>query len=229
MESAAPLRPPLFAAQLPPSTPGKRRIERVCIANRGEIACRIIATCRKLSLISIAIYVDEDARSRHVSEADESICLGSISQDGGNPFLNVKLLVETALSAKVDAIHPGYGYLSENQAFADAVRQAGMIFVGPSSQAIATLGDKRQSKEYLKKHAPNIPLVPGFAGSSQNAEDLQAAAEVIGYPVMLKASAGGGGRGIRIVRDPAKLKEDLERAQSEAKRSFGSTDCILEK
>ena len=229
MAAAIPQRPPLFVAQPPANPVAQRRIERVLIANRGEIACRIIATCQKLNLTSIAIYVDEDVGSLHVSQADEVVCLGSIIQSGGNPFLNIQYLVEVANSVRADAVHPGYGYLSENGAFAEAVRGAGLIFVGPSSAAITTLGDKRRSKEYLRKNAPSIPLVPGFAGSSQNVEDLEEAAEKIGYPVMVKASAGGGGKGMRIVRKRAKLRDELKRAQSEAQRSFGSSDCILEK
>ncbi|KAJ9606275.1 hypothetical protein H2200_009236 [Cladophialophora chaetospira] len=228
-DSATPLRPPLFVAQLPSQANGTRQIQRVLIANRGEIACRVIATCRKLDITSIAIYAEEDSTSLHVTEADEAVNLGSINQAGGNPFLNVKLLVEVARSNNVDAIHPGYGYLSENEAFADAVRQAGIIFIGPSSQAMSTLGDKRNSKEYLQKHAPSEPLIPGFTGSSQDVKELEAAAEKVGFPVMLKASAGGGGRGMRIVHERSQLAGELARAQSEAKRSFGSSDCILEK
>lgn len=138
-------------------------------------------------------------------------------------------MIEAAKAAKADAIHPGYGYLSENPEFADAVRNAGIIFIGPTSQAILTLGDKRQSKEYLSKHSRNVPLIPGFAGVSQDSAELEKAADTIGYPVMLKASAGGGGKGIRIIHERATLKSELERAQSEAARSFGSSDCILEK
>ncbi|KAK4949983.1 hypothetical protein LTR10_011825 [Elasticomyces elasticus] len=226
--SASHSRPPLFVAQLP-SDSGSRTINRVLIANRGEIACRIIATCRKLGLTSIAIYAEEDATSRHISEADEAISLGSIGQSGGNPFLNVQLLVDVAQSAKADAVHPGYGYLSENSTFAEAVRTSGIIFVGPSGQAMSTLGDKRNSKDYLRKHEPRIPLIPGFTGSSQNSADLENAAETIGFPIMLKASAGGGGKGMRIVRERSKMQDELLRAQSEAQRSFGSSDCILEK
>ncbi len=222
-------RPPLFVAQLPSGTDDRRQIRRVLIANRGEIACRIIATCRKLDITSIAIYAEEDSTSLHIRQADEAISLGSINQTDGNPFLNVKLLVDIARSKDVDAIHPGYGYLSENKAFADAVRQAGIIFIGPSSEAMSTLGDKRNSKEYLRKNAPSVPLIPGFTGSSQEVKELEEAAETIGFPVMIKASAGGGGRGMRIVREKSQLAGELARAQSEAKRSFGSSDCILEK
>lgn len=152
-----------------------------------------------------------------------------MDQADGNPFLNMSLLIQTALDTGAHAIHPGYGYLSENAEFADRVRAAGLVFIGPSSEAMSTLGDKRASKDYLRQHAPEIPLIPGFSGSSQNIEDLETAAERIGFPVMLKASAGGGGRGMRIVHERSKLREELQRAQSEAQRSFGSSDCILEK
>lgn len=155
--------------------------------------------------------------------------MGSAVQENVSPFLNIPLLIEAAKAAKADAIHPGYGYLSENPEFADAVRNAGIIFIGPTSQAILTLGDKRGSKEYLSKHSRNVPLIPGFAGISQDSAELERAADTIGYPVMLKASAGGGGKGIRIIHERAALKSELERAQSEAARSFGSSDCILEK
>jgi acetyl/propionyl-CoA carboxylase alpha subunit len=143
--------------------------------------------------------------------------------------LDIELLVRKAVEAGAHAIHPGYGYLSENPDFADRAIEAGLIFLGPSSLAMSTLGNKRTSKEYLGKNAPEVPLIPGFTGTSHNLQDLETAATAIGFPVMLKASAGGGGKGMRIVRDPSTLREELERAQSEAKRSFGSDDCILEK
>ncbi|KAJ4531353.1 hypothetical protein HRR80_000520 [Exophiala dermatitidis] len=223
------IRPPLFVAPLPRDENGQPKIKKVLIANRGEIACRVVATCRKLNIQSVAIYAEEDSLSRHVEVADEAVCVGSIQQESGNPFLNIKLLVDVALSVGADAVHPGYGYLSENGEFADAVRNAGLIFIGPSSKAMSTLGDKRTSKDYLRKHEPSVPLIPGFTGSSQNVEDLEAAAEEIGFPVMLKASAGGGGRGMRIVHERSKLRGELQSARSEAERSFGSSDCILEK
>jgi acetyl/propionyl-CoA carboxylase alpha subunit len=141
----------------------------------------------------------------------------------------MNLLVDKALGADIDAIHPGYGYLSENADFANAVRQAGIIFIGPSAKAMSTLGDKRTAKDYLRQNEPNVPLIPGFSGSSQDADELQAVAQEIGFPVMLKASAGGGGKGMRIVREASQLQEELTRARSEAARSFGSEDCILEK
>ncbi|KAF3002726.1 hypothetical protein E8E14_002857 [Neopestalotiopsis sp. 37M] len=221
-------RPPLFVAEPCSGTDGYPIIQKVFIANRGEIACRVIATCRKLNLTSVAVYLEEDKSSRHVRDADEAICLGSITAEK-NPFLNIELLVSTARNAGADAVHPGYGYLSENPDFADKVREAGLIFIGPSSLAMLTLGNKRSSKVYLQEHAPDVPLIPGFSGASQEVEDLKAAAESIGFPVMLKASSGGGGKGMRIVRDAALLSDELQRVQSEASRSFGDADAILEK
>ncbi|KAI5465061.1 carboxyl transferase domain-containing protein [Mariannaea sp. PMI_226] len=202
---ACPQRPPLFVAPLPinPST-GLPLIRKVLIANRGEIASRIIQTCRKLSVQTALIYVEEDQNLRHITEADNALSI--------NPFLNIQLLIQTAVDLGADAIHPGYGYLSENAEFATAVANAGLVFIGPSPNAI-------MSKKYLEEHAPDVPLIPGFSGSSVQVEHLQEAAEKIGYPIMLKASAGGGGKGMRV----------LERVQSEASRSFGSSDCILEK
>lgn len=162
-------------------------------------------------------------------EADEAFRIGSIDASSCNPFLDINLLVQTAVTTGSQAIHPGYGYLSENAEFAQRVHDAGLIFIGPSPSAMSTLGDKRSSKDYLRAHAPDVPLIPGFAGSTQDAEALSKVAREIGFPVMLKASAGGGGKGMRIVREPGQLKDELERAQSEARRSFGSDDCILEK
>jgi acetyl/propionyl-CoA carboxylase alpha subunit len=167
--------------------------------------------------------------SRHVHDADEAVNIGSVERDGSNPFLNIELLVQTAIDVGAEACHPGYGYLSENPQFAERLQQAGIILIGPNVAAMSTLGDKRAAKEYLRQHGPEIPLVPGYAGSSQSVQDLEAAAAQIGYPVILKASAGGGGKGMRIIREPRQLGVELQRAQSEAQRSFGSRDCILEK
>ncbi|GIZ37476.1 hypothetical protein CKM354_000092100 [Cercospora kikuchii] len=219
----------LYIAPIPLDDDEQPRIRRVLITNRGEIACRIAETCRKLGVTAIAVYVDEDATSKHILEADEAIGLGAIDQKGGNPYLNISLLIQTALSAGADAVHPGYGYLSENAAFATAVREAGIAFIGPSSHAMSTLGDKRSAKAYLREHDSRVPLIPGAFGASQDVDDLQRFADEMGYPVMLKASAGGGGKGMRIVREASAFPGELRTAQSEAARFFGSTDCILEK
>ncbi|KAL2848883.1 carbamoyl-phosphate synthase L chain, ATP binding domain-containing protein [Aspergillus pseudoustus] len=229
--SAAPNRPPLYVT--PPAVRGDGRpvIQKVLIANRGEIACRVIQTCRKLNITSVAVFVDEDSPSLHIQEADEAVNIGSIDTSPINPFLNADLLVQTAVAVGADAVHPGYGYLSENAIFADKVRGAGLIFIGPASNAMLTLGDKRAAKDFLREHAPDVPLIPGYRGSSQDPGELREAAAGIGFPVMLKASAGGGGKGMRIIREEeaAELDKELQRAQSEAQRNFGSADIILEK
>ncbi|VUC28829.1 unnamed protein product [Clonostachys rosea] len=223
-------RPPLAVAPIPldPAT-GAPYIRKLFIANRGEIACRVISTCKKLQIRTVVIYVTEDEMSRHVTEADEAILVGSMESHTTNPFLNVDFLVKTALESGAQAIHPGYGYLSENADFAERVGKAGLIFIGPSACAMSTLGDKRSSKQYLTEKAPDVPLIPGFSGASTQVSDLEKAAADIGFPIMLKASAGGGGKGMRIVRQASQLSEELARVQSEAARSFGSTDVILEK
>jgi acetyl/propionyl-CoA carboxylase alpha subunit len=143
--------------------------------------------------------------------------------------LNIDLLVKTAQEHQADAIHPGYGYLSENDEFARAIENAGMKFLGPSPESMAVLGNKRSAKDYLLKHAPEVPLIPGYNGSEQSISRLTEEADRIGYPVLIKASAGGGGKGMRIVHERSQLADGLARAQSEAERSFGSSDCIIEK
>ncbi|KAL1887029.1 hypothetical protein Sste5346_010472 [Sporothrix stenoceras] len=227
---SCPTRPALFVAPLTiDQQTGLPVIRKVFIANRGEIACRVISTCRKLNVQTALLYVEEDEGTRHILEADDAVNVGSINDQPTNPFLNMDLLIDTALRLGADAIHPGYGYLSEKDEFVTKTREAGLIFIGPSAQAMSTLGDKRSSKVYLQEHAPDVPLIAGFSGTSTKAEDLEGAAAKIGYPIMLKASAGGGGKGMRIVREASQLREELERVQSEAARSFGSADCILEK
>lgn len=218
-----------YIARIPIASNGEPRIRRLLIANRGEIASRIISTCKLIGVTSIAIYTDEDGDSLHISAADEAICLGSIQQQDGNPHQNARLIVDTALAHHADAIHPGYGYLSENAEFAKMILDAGLIFVGPSPHAISVLGDKREAKDFLLYKAPQVPLVPGYTGKAQDAETLESEAEKIGFPVMIKAAAGGGGKGMRIAYDKKSLRDELSRAQSEAKRSFGSSDCLLEK
>lgn len=155
--------------------------------------------------------------------------IGSISRSNRNPFLDIELLVQTAMDVGAQAIHPGYGYISENPGLASRASEVGLIFIGPSASAMSTLGDKRSAKEYLGQRAPDVPLIPGYAERNQDIQSLEKAANDIGFPLMIKASAGGGGKGMRIVREVGKLKQELERAQSEAQRSFGSADCILEK
>ncbi|CZR54818.1 related to methylcrotonyl-coa carboxylase alpha chain, mitochondrial precursor [Phialocephala subalpina] len=204
-------------------------VKRVLIANRGEIACRVIATCRKLNITSIAVYTEPDAQSLHVKQADQSVLLGAVDSPDGNPHQNIDLLIKTALLHKADAVHPGYGYLSENPEFSKRVTEAGILFLGPTANSMAVLGDKRLAKEYLANNATHIPLIPGYNGSEQSIERLLVEADRIGFPILIKASAGGGGKGMRIVHHRDQLEAELTRAQSEATRSFGSADCILER
>ncbi|TVY37814.1 Methylcrotonoyl-CoA carboxylase subunit alpha, mitochondrial [Lachnellula subtilissima] len=211
------------------STSGGPKIKRILIANRGEIACRVIESCRKLNIVSIAVFTDQDALSPHVKQADQAVNLGPIDVPQGNPHQNGQLLIKIAHETKADAVHPGYGYLSENAEFSHQVREAGLVFLGPSPRSMAVLGDKRSAKQYLLKNAPSIPLIPGYNGSEQSIDRLIVEADRIGFPILIKASAGGGGKGMRIVREREHLASELARAQSEAQRSFGSSDCILER
>ncbi|KAI5194394.1 hypothetical protein AUEXF2481DRAFT_6279 [Aureobasidium subglaciale EXF-2481] len=207
----------------------KLNIGRLLVANRGEIACRVISSCKRLDITSIAIYVEEDKGALHIEQADEAYSIGSITGSKINPHVNISLIIDTAVSVGADAIHPGYGYLSENADFSKRVKEAGLIFVGPDEHAIAQLGDKRQAKDYLTKHAPEIPLIPGFSGKEQDSEALRKQADSIGYPVLIKAAAGGGGKGMRVVHHSGSFNGELQQAQSEGLRSFGSSDCLLEK
>jgi acetyl/propionyl-CoA carboxylase alpha subunit len=173
--------------------------------------------------------LNSDSSSLHVRQADQAVPLGPIDGPAGNPHQNIDLLIQVAKDYKADAIHPGYGYLSENAEFSKRVTDAHILFLGPSSDSMAVLGDKRSAKQYLLKHAPSIPLIPGYNGSEQSLDRLLVEADRIGFPILIKASAGGGGKGMRIVRERSSFADDLSRAQSEAQRSFGSADCILEK
>lgn len=164
-----------------------------------------------------------------MKQADQAVPLGPVDGPSGNPHQNIDLLIKAAKDNQADAIHPGYGYLSENAEFSRRVREANLLFLGPSPNSMAVLGDKRSAKQYLLKYAPSIPLIPGYNGSEQSIERLSEEADKIKFPILIKASAGGGGKGMRIVRDAKLLADELSRAQSEAQRSFGSSDCILEK
>jgi acetyl/propionyl-CoA carboxylase alpha subunit len=170
-----------------------------------------------------------DANSLHVKQADLAVSLGSLDGPHGNPYQNIEILVKAALDHKADAIHPGYGYLSEDAEFSRHVQEAKILFLGPAPNSMAVLGNKRSAKEYLAKHTPEVPLIPGYNGSQQSPAQLLKEADRIGYPVLIKASAGGGGKGMRVVHDRSRFSDELTRAQSEAQRSFGSSDCILEK
>jgi len=182
-------------------------IKRLLIANRSEIACRIARTAREMGIETIAVYSDPDASATHVAMADHAIGLGGNSP--AESYLDIDRIVAAARHAQADAVHPGYGFLAENAAFARAVRDAGMIFVGPSPEAIDLMGDKIAARAAAE--VQGLPLVPSAELSGTDA-DVSAAAEAIGYPVLVKAAAGGGGRGMRVVTDQSGLADAIEQA-----------------
>jgi geranyl-CoA carboxylase alpha subunit len=210
-----------LAQQLPMVT----GFSKVLIANRGEIACRITRTAKALGYRTVAVFSDADADALHVCQADEAVHLGPPPvQDS---YLNIQAILNAAKVAGADAIHPGYGFLSENAAFAKACVQAGLVFIGPPAAAIDAMGNKARAKTLMA--TAGVPCVPGYQGSDQSDEKLTAEAARIGVPLMVKAAAGGGGRGMRLVTAPEELANALARARSEAVRAFGSDELILER
>lgn len=198
-------------------------IRKVLVANRGEIAVRVIRAVHEMGMRAVAVYSDVDRGSLHVRYADEAVHLPG--EASAQTYLNQALLIVAAKSTGCDAVHPGYGFLSENAGFARAVEQAGLRFVGPSAEVIAAMGDKIRARETMR--AAGVPLVPGRSGITR--ETLTAAAQEVGYPLMLKASAGGGGKGIRIVKQPQELLAAFERAQGEAQAAFGDCTVYIER
>lgn len=199
--------------------------KRVLVANRGEIAVRVIRACRELGIETVAIYSEADADSLHVQLADEAYCIGPTPSK--QSYLHIPSIMSVATLTGVDAIHPGYGFLAENSDFAEVCEQCGITFIGPSAYAIETMGDKSVAKETMK--SAGVPTVPGSDGLLQTPEEALAIAEEIGYPVIIKATAGGGGKGIRIVRDPESLRQAVVTAQREAETAFGNAGVYLEK
>jgi 3-methylcrotonyl-CoA carboxylase alpha subunit len=200
-------------------------IKRLLIANRGEIACRVIATARTLGIATIAVYSDADADARHVRLADMAVRIGP--GPASESYLRSDAVLAAALESGADAVHPGYGFLSENADFAEAVTAAGLIFVGPPADAIRAMGSKSASKALMLE--AGVPLVPGYHGRKQDAKTLTKAALDIGFPVLVKASAGGGGKGMRVVRSADKLSDAIDGARREAKSSFGDAQLMIEK
>ncbi len=198
---------------------------RILIANRGEIACRIIETAKRLDIQTVAVYSEADANARHTRMADEAILIGP--PPATDSYLSIAKIVEAARKSGAEAIHPGYGFLSENADFARACADAGIVFIGPDPDTIALMGNKAAAKRYMI--AAGVPCIPGYEAEDQSDNALIAAAEGIGFPIMVKAAAGGGGRGMRLVAKPEKLLKALKTARSEAERSFGSPELILEK
>ncbi len=197
----------------------------VLVANRGEIAVRVIRTLRELGVRSVAVFSDADADARHVREADTAVRIGPAA--AAESYLSVERLLDAARRTGAEAVHPGYGFLAENAAFAEACADAGLGFIGPPASAISLMGDKIRAKETVR--AAGVPVVPGSSGSGLSDAELVAAAEEIGMPVLLKPSAGGGGKGMRLVRDAAVLAEEIAAARREARSSFGDDTLLVER
>tara|TARA_Y100000590_G_scaffold470768_1_gene669797 strand:- start:22835 stop:24328 length:1494 start_codon:yes stop_codon:yes gene_type:complete len=201
------------------------KIKKILIANRGEIAVRVAQTCRELGIKTISLYTPEETELPHSSIGDESFNLGEGALS--ETYLNQDLIISTAKELGADAIHPGYGFLSENSSFAKKVVAAGLIFIGPAPASIELMGDKKTSKQEMEKIG--APLIPGYHGDEQDGDFLKAEASKIGYPVLIKASAGGGGKGMRIVRGESEFEEALASAKREAQNAFGNDIVLIEK
>ena len=199
--------------------------QKILIANRGEIAVRVICACKDLGIKTVAVYSEADRNSLHVRFADEAICIGPAKSS--RSYLDIAAVISAAEITNVEAIHPGYGFLSENADFAQVCETSGIKFIGPKPAVTRAMGLKQHARAAMRECG--VPILPGSDGILANTDDALATAERIGYPVMLKASAGGGGRGMRVVRDPADLGDLLAQAQLEAQSAFGSSDVYMEK
>jgi 3-methylcrotonyl-CoA carboxylase alpha subunit len=199
--------------------------EKILIANRGEIACRVIRTCRRLGIHTVAVYSEADKDAQHVRLADEAWPIGGPTP--AESYLRGDVIIEVAKRTGAQAIHPGYGFLSENTGFSRACKDAGIVFVGPDPESIEAMGSKAAAKHLMRKH--DVPLVPGYDGDNQDAAFLAEQAHKIGYPLILKPSAGGGGKGMQIVRSDAEFPDALATAQRVAKAAFGDTAMLLER
>jgi acetyl-CoA carboxylase biotin carboxylase subunit len=197
---------------------------KVLVANRGEIALRVLNACREMGIRTVAVYSEADRDSLHVRFADEAICIGP--PRATDSYLNVPAVISAAEIADVDAIHPGYGLLSENASFADVCRASNIKFIGPTPEAMRLMGEKEKARQAMKK--AKVPIVPGSDGLLATVEEAQACAEKVGYPVIVKAKAGGGGRGMRIVREPSELPNLYHAAFTEAANAFGNGELYLE-
>jgi acetyl-CoA carboxylase biotin carboxylase subunit len=199
--------------------------QKILIANRGEIALRVICACKDLGIRTVAVYSEADRHSLHVRFADEAICIGPARSS--RSYLDIPSVISAAEITNAEAIHPGYGFLSENADFAEVCDASGIGFIGPTPHVIREMGQKQRARASMK--AAGIPVLPGSEGVLKSAEEAQSLAEEIGYPVILKAVAGGGGRGMRVVRSAAELESNLIQAQQEAQAAFSSGDVYLEK
>jgi len=198
---------------------------KILIANRGEIAVRVLGACHEMGIAAVAVYSDVDRASLHVRKADEAYPIGAAA--AAESYLNIEKILDVAARSGADAIHPGYGFLSENAKFAQACADAGVKFIGPSAAAMDAMGSKTRARQAMER--AGVPFVPGTSRGLESFEQAEQVAARIGYPVMLKAAAGGGGKGMRLVHAPAALKSALEGARSEAERSFGDGEVYIEK
>jgi acetyl-CoA carboxylase biotin carboxylase subunit len=199
--------------------------KKILVANRGEIAVRVIRACREMGITSVAVYSDVDRASLHVRKADEAYHLGASA--AADSYLNIRKILAAARKSGADAIHPGYGFLSENPQFAHSCAEAGIKFIGPTAAAMEMMGSKTRARQHMEK--AGIPFVPGTSRGVESVADAVRQAEKIGFPVMLKAAAGGGGKGMRLVMAADQLGSELESAQSEAQRAFGDNEVYIEK
>ena len=198
---------------------------KILIANRGEIAVRVMASARRMGVATVAVYSDADAGALHVAAADEAVRIGPAPV--GESYLKAEAIIDAAKATGAEAIHPGYGFLSENPGFVEAVEAAGLTFIGPPASAIRAMGLKDAAKALME--AAGVPIVPGYHGAGQEPEALAEEAARIGYPVLIKARAGGGGKGMRRVDDPADFPQALAAAQREAAAAFGDEACLIER
>ena len=199
--------------------------DTILIANRGEIACRVMETAQAMGVRCVAVYSDADRAAKHVAMADTAVHIGGSAP--ADSYLRGEVIIQAALDTGAQAIHPGYGFLSENPHFVDAVEAAGLVFIGPSAKAIRAMGLKDAAKALMVE--AGVPVVPGYHGADQDDALLAAEADKIGYPVLIKAVAGGGGKGMRLVEAADGFQAALESARSEAKTAFGNADVLVEK
>jgi len=199
--------------------------KKILIANRGEIALRIIRACREMKISTVAVYSQADADSLHVKLADEAVCVGAPSNK--DSYLNMPNIISAAMITGADAIHPGYAYFSEQPSFADACEACNLVFIGPQASAIEKMGDKAKAREIMQ--SAGVPVIPGTKGTVDNEQEAFRTAQKMGYPLLIKAAAGGGGRGIRLVQNEEELAKALKVARAEAESSFGNPNVYIEK
>lgn len=207
------------------SQPITKHIQKILIANRGEIACRVIKTARRLGVRTVAVYSDADAKSLHVHEADEAYHIGP--PPSTQSYLCSSKIIDVAKRSQCHAIHPGYGFLSESVEFSELCQREGIVFIGPPASAIHDMGIKSTSKAIMA--AAGVPIINGYHGDDQSNEKLQSEAQQIGFPLMIKAVRGGGGKGMRIAMSEAEFMDQLESARTESAKAFGDSSVLLER